>query len=143
MRPGVSVNAIKIELLNGDVLDHEGDALLIPSNSQGLMVEGLAGRVRHAIGQDVENEVRAHEPIAVGAALITGAHGKLRVRKLVHSPLMETPGERMTIENVRRCTRAALLAAQHGEIEKLIMPGIGYGENGVPHDEADVALRRS
>jgi O-acetyl-ADP-ribose deacetylase (regulator of RNase III) len=47
---------------------------------------------------------------------------------------------RIGIENVRRATRASLLAADHYQMEQIGIPGIGYGENGIPYDETARAI---
>ena len=78
-------------------------------------------------------------PIAVGAALVTPG-GKLGVTHVIHSPIIEQAGLRIGVENIRRATRAGLLAATHFQFDKVAIPGMGYGEGGVPHDEAARAI---
>ena len=80
-----------------------------------------------------------HVPLAVGAALVTDG-GKMSVDYIIHTPIMEQPGMRVGVENIRRATRAGLLAATHYQLDSLGIPGMGYGENGVPHDEAARAI---
>ena len=74
--------------------------------------------------------------IAVGAAVVTTA-GKLFAKQVIHAPTMEQPGMKVGVENVRRATRAALLAAARLGIEVLAIPGMGTGLGGV--DPADAA----
>lgn len=113
--------------------------MVVPTNSYGLMTEGLAEQLRDLAGQQVEQEVARSAPIAVGAAVVTGS-GDLGVRHLIHVPVVEQPGQRVGIENVRRATRASLLAANHFKMERIAIPGIGYGENGIPFDETARAI---
>jgi O-acetyl-ADP-ribose deacetylase (regulator of RNase III) len=63
--------------------------------------------------------------------------GQLWAKQVIHAPTMEEPGEKVGIENVRRATRAALIAAAHHGIETIAMPGMGTGLGGV--DPADAA----
>ena len=63
--------------------------------------------------------------------------GKLFAKQVIHAPTMEQPGMKVGVENVRRATRAALLAAARLEIEVLAIPGMGTGLGGV--DPADAA----
>jgi O-acetyl-ADP-ribose deacetylase (regulator of RNase III) len=50
---------------------------------------------------------------------------------------MEQPGTKVGVENVRRATRAALLAAARHGFEVIALPGMGTGLGGV--DPADAA----
>src|SRR5439155_22988973 len=56
---------------------------------------------------------------------------------VIHAPTMEEPGTKVGVENVRRATRAALLAAAHHGFEVIALPGMGTGLGGV--DPADAA----
>jgi len=130
---------MKLEVLSADVLEYEGDGVVIPTNSLGLMAEGLAARAKGAAGQSVEDAVRQHTPIAVGAALVTEV-ASLPVRYMIHAPLVEEPGMRIGVENIRRATRASLLAAEHFEMHSVAIPAMGFGEVGVSHEEAARAM---
>jgi O-acetyl-ADP-ribose deacetylase (regulator of RNase III) len=130
---------ILIELRQGDPLGFEGDALVVPTVSEARMVEPLAARVKSAAGREVEEEAVRSAPIAVGAAVVTGA-GTLPVRQIIHVPLVEQPGMKVGVENIRRATRAGLLAANHFQLPRIAIPGFGYGELGVPYDEAARAI---
>lgn len=131
---------ILIELRQGDPLSYEGDALVLPTVSEARMVEPLAARVKAAAGRVVEEEAVRSAPIAVGAAVVTGAGELTSVRQVIHVPLVEQPGMKVGVENVRRATRASLLAANHVQLPRIAIPGFGYGELGVPYDEAARAI---
>jgi len=118
---------------------YEGDGLVVPTISEASMVEGLAARVKAVAGKAVEDEAKRSAPIAVGAAVVTSG-GALSVTRVVHVPLTEQPAMRVGVENIRRATRAGLLAANHFQLERVGFPGIGYGEIGVPYDEAARAM---
>jgi O-acetyl-ADP-ribose deacetylase (regulator of RNase III) len=47
---------------------------------------------------------------------------------------------RVGVENVRRAMRAALLVADHYQLERIAAPAMGFGEAGVSHDEAARAM---
>jgi O-acetyl-ADP-ribose deacetylase (regulator of RNase III) len=130
---------MEIEIRNADPIDYVGDGLVLPTNSYGQMVEGLAARIKDEFGEAIEKEAIQSAPIAVGAAVITGG-GSLSVSKIIHVPVVDHPGLRIGIENVRRATRAGLLAANHVQLESICIPGFGYGENGIPYDETARAI---
>jgi len=130
---------VQIEIRTGDLLAFDGDGIVVPTISEGLMVDGVAARVKAAAGQEVEDEVRRSAPIAVGAAVVTSG-GALAVRHIVHVPLTEHLGMKIGVENIRRATRAGLLASTRFQLERIAIPGIGSGEIGVPSDEAARAI---
>ena len=115
------------------------DAVVNPANSQGIMEGGVAGTLRDRGGEEIEAEARSLAPIAVGAAVVTGP-GSLFCKHVIHAPTMEQPGMKIGVENVRRATRAALLAADVLSLDTIAMPGMGTGVGRVPVDEAARAM---
>ena len=100
---------MQIHVAKSELTDMPVDAVVCPANSLGLMVGGVAAALREQGGPEIEEEVRQVAPIAVGAAVVTPG-GKLYAKHVIHAPTMEEPGMRIGVENVRRATRAALLA---------------------------------
>ena len=115
------------------------DAIVTPANSLGIMGSGIAGSIRRRGGDTIQHEAMACAPIAVGAAVVTSA-GRLYAKHVIHAPTMEEPGSKIGVENVRRATRAALIAAGRNGFEVIAMPGMGTGVGGVPVDEAARAM---
>ena len=128
-----------IHVAIGDISQLTVDAIVNPSNSLGIMSGGVAGAIKAAGGQEIEDEARAMAPVAVGAAIITGP-GALFCKAVIHAPTAEVPGQKIGVESVRRATRAALLAATRNGYDTIAFPGIGTGIGGVPHDEAARAM---
>src|SRR5439155_15887780 len=130
---------MQIHVAKSDLADMPVDAVVIPSNSLGIMQGGVAAAIKEAGGDEIEHEARSFAPVAVGAALVTTG-GDLHARHVIHAPTMEEPGTRIGVENVRRATRAALIAAARHGFETIAMPGMGTGVGGVPVDEAARAM---
>src|SRR5262249_6718200 len=109
-------------------------------NSLGIMGGGAAGAIKRRGGDKIQQEAMSCAPIAVGAAVVTTA-GRLHARAVIHAPTMEEPGLRIGVENVRRATRAALIAAAHHGFDVIAFPGLGGpGGGGVDPDEAARAM---
>ena len=125
-----------IHVALGDITQLTVDAIVNPANSLGIMENGVARTIKVEGGESIEGETRAAAPVAVGAAVVTGA-GELWCKAVIHAPTMEQPGMKIGVENVRRATRAALLAAARLGIAVLAIPGMGTGLGGV--DPADAA----
>ena len=130
---------MQIHVAKGDLVDLPVDALVNPANSLGLMLGGVAGALKEVGGQEIEDEARASAPIAVGAAVVTTG-GALFAKHVIHAPTMEAPGMKIGVENVRRATRAALIAAARSEFQTIALPGMGTGVGGVAIDEAARAM---
>jgi O-acetyl-ADP-ribose deacetylase len=127
---------MQIHLAKSDLTEMPVDAVVNPANSLGIMGGGVAGALSRRGGPTIQKEAMSLAPIAVGAAVVTNA-GQLWAKAVIHAPTMEEPGAKVGVENVRRATRAALLAAAHHGFEVIAIPGMGTGLGGV--DPADAA----
>ena len=138
--PSVHIAAtMQIHVARSDLADMPVDAVVNPANSQGIMNDGVSGALRAKGGDGIEREAKASAPVAVGAAIVTGP-GDLYCKYVIHAPMMEEPGMKIGVENVRRATRAALIAAARYNMDTIAMPGIGTGVGSVPIDEAARAM---
>jgi O-acetyl-ADP-ribose deacetylase len=128
-----------VHLAQHDITEMAVDAIVSPANTRGIMGGGVAGALSRKGGPSIQKEAMSLAPIAIGAAVVTNA-GKLWTRRIIHVPTVEQPGEKSTVENVRRAARAALLAAGHHQFASLAMPGIGAGLGGVDPCDAGRAI---
>lgn len=136
---GRSGPRMQVHVAQADITNLPVDAIVNPANSLGIMGGGVAGAIRHHGGDQIQAEAMARAPIAIGAALVTGA-GELPARFVIHAPTMEEPGMKIGAENVRRAARAALIAADANKYQVLAIPGMGTGVGGVAMDEAARAI---
>jgi O-acetyl-ADP-ribose deacetylase (regulator of RNase III) len=125
-----------IHLAKTDITEMPVDAVVNPANSLGIMGGGVAAALSRRGGPTIQREAMSLAPIAVGAAVITNA-GTLWAKHVIHAPTMEEPGVKVEVENVRRATRAALIAAARQGFDTIALPGMGTGLGGV--DPADAA----
>jgi O-acetyl-ADP-ribose deacetylase (regulator of RNase III) len=127
---------MQIHLAKTDITAMPVDAVVNPANSWGIMGGGVSAALSRKGGPTIQKEAMSLAPIAVGAAVVTNA-GQLWAKHVIHAPTMEQPGTKVGVENVRRATRAALLAAARHGFEVIALPGMGTGLGGV--DPADAA----
>ena len=130
---------MQVHVAKADLTLMPVDAIVNPANSLGIMGGGAAGAIKRRGGDKIQQEAMSSAPIAVGAAVVTTA-GKLHAKAVIHAPTMEEPGMKIGVENVRRATRAALIAAAHHGFDTIAFPGIGTGVGGVDRDEAARAM---
>jgi O-acetyl-ADP-ribose deacetylase (regulator of RNase III) len=127
-----------IQIAHAELTSMSVDAIVNPANSQGVMTSGLSASIRYHGGDRIHAEVKECVPIAVGAAIVTSG-GDLPARHVIHAPIMEEPGQRIGVENVRRAARAALLAAEAHKFQVIAFPGMGL-DNAVPLEESARAI---
>ena len=130
---------MQVHLAKTDITTMAVDAVVNPANSLGIMGGGVAGALSRRGGPTIQREAMSLAPIAVGAAVVTNA-GQLYAKRVIHAPTMEQPGTKVGVENVRRATRAALLAAAHHGLELIAIPGMGTGLGGVDPSDAARAI---
>jgi O-acetyl-ADP-ribose deacetylase (regulator of RNase III) len=130
---------MKITVKRGDITEEAVDAIVNPSNSHGVMGGGVARVIKKKGGQGIEDEAVKQAPISVGSAALTTG-GSLRAKHVIHATTMTEPAQRISVENVKRATAAALeCAAQHG-LKSIAFPGMGTGVGGVDLNEAAGAM---
>jgi O-acetyl-ADP-ribose deacetylase (regulator of RNase III) len=130
---------MQVHLAKTDITTMAVDAVVNPANSLGIMGGGVAAALSRRGGPSIQREAMSLAPIAVGAAVVTNA-GQLYAKRVIHAPTMEQPGTKVGVENVRRATRAALLAAAHHGLDLIALPGMGTGLGGVDPSDAARAI---
>ncbi|MEW6354902.1 MAG: macro domain-containing protein [Planctomycetota bacterium] len=127
---------MRIEVIEGSILDVDVDAIVNPANSAGRMGGGVARAIKKAGGDDIEREAVAKAPIAVGESVLTTG-GRLKVCHVIHAPTMVKPAERTNVQKVRAATESALRCADEAGLESIAFPGMGTGVGRVdPKDAA-------
>ncbi|MEX5217580.1 MAG: macro domain-containing protein [Nitrospira sp.] len=127
--------SISIHIAHGSILDVEADAIVNAANSSGVMGDGVAGAIKRAAGQVVEDEARRRAPIVVGKAVLTSG-GATKFRGIIHAPTMPQPGIQIPAANVGSATKGALIEADAHGLESIAVPGMGTGVGGVSHRDA-------
>lgn len=130
---------IQIEIQQGSLLEAEAEVIVNAANSQGWMGGGVAGAIKRAAGERVEEEAVAQGPVPVGEAILTSG-GKTRFRGIIHAPTMERPAMRIPVENVAKATTAALRLAAAKGFTTIALPGMGTGVGGVDRKAAAVSM---
>ncbi|MCK6494276.1 MAG: macro domain-containing protein [Nitrospira sp.] len=131
--------SLLIFVVRGSILEAEADVIVNAANSHGIMGGGVAGVIRRAAGQEVEDQARAQAPIPVGRAVLTSA-GQTKFKGVIHAPTMPEPGLRVPAQNVALATRAALLLADENAFASVAIPGMGTGVGGVTPQDAAVKM---
>jgi len=122
-----------LEVFEGDIAMLDVDAIANAANNRLWMGAGVAGAIKRAGGEVIEQEAVALGPIELGEAVATGA-GSLKARHVIHGAVM---GQDLTTnaDLVRRTTRRCLEVAEDLGARSLALPAFGTGVGGLPVDE--------
>ena len=115
----------RITLFEGDLTEHEVDAIVNAANSALVLGAGVAGAIAAKGGPSIQAECDAHGPIEVGSAAVTGA-GNLPARYVIHAAGMP-PGGQASEASVRSSMRRSLELAREKACSAIAVPAIGAG----------------
>jgi O-acetyl-ADP-ribose deacetylase (regulator of RNase III) len=122
-----------LEVREGDIAAVEADAVANAANDRLWMGAGVAGALKRAGGDEIEQEAMAQGPIPLGSAIATTG-GRLPARWIIHGAVM---GQdlRTDSELVRHTTRSCLELADELGCRSLALPAFGTGVGGFPLPE--------
>jgi O-acetyl-ADP-ribose deacetylase len=124
----------EIEVLEADITKLEVDAIANAANTQLAHGGGVAGAIVRAGGHSIQDESNRLAPIALGAAVATGA-GQLPCRWVIHAATMHLGGP-TSADIIREATASTLRVADELGARSLALVAFGTGVGGFPLDEA-------
>jgi O-acetyl-ADP-ribose deacetylase len=135
------VNRSIVELVQGDIVDQDVDAIVNAANSSLLGGGGVDGAIHHAAGPELLAECRTLGGCPTGEARITRGY-RLKARHVIHAVGPVYHGRPREAELLAGAYRSSLeLASQHG-IKTIAFPSISTGAYSYPLEEAaPIALR--
>jgi O-acetyl-ADP-ribose deacetylase (regulator of RNase III) len=119
---------VELEVRDGDIAALDVDAVANAANDRLWMGAGVAGALKRAGGEEIEQEAMAKGPIPLGTAVAT-AGGRLPARWVIHGAVMGQ-SLRTDAELVRRTTRSCLELADELGCRSLALPAFGTGVGG-------------
>ena len=130
-----------LELIQGDIVVQDVDAIVNAANESLLAGGGVSGAIHRAAGPELQEECRRIGGCPTGEARITGGY-RLRARHVIHAVGPRYGARPRDPELLASAYRSSLeLASQHG-ISSIAFPSISTGIFGYPLDlAAPVALR--
>jgi len=126
---------MKITIKKGSIITEKVDAIICPTNSVGHMGSGISGYLRKVGGNEIEDEAISQAPINIGTAILT-TDGDLKVKKIIHTPTIETPYAKTDEHKVMCALEAALELADKSGFDTLATVGMGVGSEGLDFKQA-------
>jgi O-acetyl-ADP-ribose deacetylase (regulator of RNase III) len=119
-----------LEVIQGDITQTDTDAIVNAANNHFWMGSGVAGAIKRAGGEVIEQEAVAKGPKLPGEAVFTSA-GKLRFKYVIHAAAM---GQdlRTSDKLIRQASVSALRLADQLKCESVALPAFGTGVGGFP-----------
>ena len=121
---------MEFSVTQGDIADQRADALVNAAGTSLRMGSGVAGALRRAAGEELNEAAMAEGPIDLGEVAVTDAYD-LDAEYVIHVAAMPHYGDgQATAESVRDATRNSLAAAEELGAESLVVPALGCGVAG-------------
>jgi O-acetyl-ADP-ribose deacetylase (regulator of RNase III) len=121
---------MEFDVVRGDIAEQSADALVNAAGTSLQMGSGVAGALRRAGGEAL-NDAAVHKgPIDLGEVAVTQAYD-LDAAHVVHAAAMPHYGDgQATAESIRTATRNALRAADERGCTSIVLPALGCGVAG-------------
>ena len=117
-------------VIQGDIAQQSADALVDAAGTSLQMGSGVAGALRRAGGEALNDAAVAGGPVELGAVAVTDADD-LDAEYVLHAAAMPHHGDgQATAGSIRSATRNALDRANHLGCESLALPALGRGVAG-------------
>ncbi|MCK4573129.1 MAG: macro domain-containing protein [candidate division Zixibacteria bacterium] len=120
----------EIEIVKGDITATDTEAIVNAANNEFWMGSGVAGAIKAAGGEIVEEEAMNKGPTMPGEAVF-GTAGRLPFKVVIHAAVM---GQdlRTSDKLIRKATIASLSVADKLKLESVALPAFGTGVGGFP-----------
>jgi O-acetyl-ADP-ribose deacetylase (regulator of RNase III) len=134
----VDSNGVEIEVIAGDIVRSGAEALVNAANNHFWMGSGVAGALKRAGGEGIEQEAMAQGPKRVGECVVTSG-GHLSARYVIHAAVM---GQDLRTDAgiVSRATESSLEAARRIGVASVALPAFGTGVGGLDPVESAGAM---
>lgn len=120
----------QIEIVQRDITTTDTDAIVNAANNHFWMGSGVAGAIKAAGGETIEQQAIAKSPVMPGEAVFTSA-GTLRFKYIIHAAVM---GQDLHTSDkfIRQATVASLNIAEKLKLTSIAFPAFGTGVGGFP-----------
>lgn len=122
--------SFEIEIIKGDITKVDTEVIVNAANNEFWMGAGVAGAIKRAGGQSVEEDAVAKGPVMPGEAVYSTA-GNMQYKYVIHAAVM---GQdlRTTDKLIRQTTVASLNLAEELKIKSIAFPAFGTGVGRFP-----------
>jgi len=135
-----TINGVTLELLQGDIVKVQADAIVNAANQWLAGGGGVDGAIHSAGGQEIMAECRKIGGCSTGSAVATTA-GKLKAKHVFHAVGPVYSGNPEDERLLRSAYQACLDLAEQYKLESIAFPSLSTGVYGYPLElAAPIAL---
>lgn len=141
LREAVLRNGTVLQVVRGNLVEEQVDAIVNAANEKLVHGGGVAGAIVRAGGEVIQEESERVAPVATGSCAVTGA-GALPCRYVIHAvgPIYKgVPSDDVLL--AAACASALAAASELG-LESVSMPAVSSGIFGFPKDRCAAILTR-
>jgi len=121
---------MNVEAIQGDIAQQSAGVLVNAAGTSLQMGSGVAGALRRAAGQEINDEAVSKGPIDLGEVAVTDAYD-LDAEYVIHAAAMPHYGDgKATAESIADATRNTLEQADELGAQSLVIPALGCGVAG-------------
>jgi len=121
---------MEFNVIQGDIAAESADVLVNAAGTSLRMGSGVAGALRRAAGEEINEEATAKGPVELGEVSVTDAYD-LDAEWVIHAAAMPHGGDgQATAESIEDATHNALERADELGVESLVLPALGCGVAG-------------
>ena len=137
---GIPPNQTRLELIRGNIIEAEVDAIVNAANSQLTRGSGVDGAIRDAGGGEIDSECREIIDLEGGCPpgrVVITTGGNLHARHVIHAvgPIWDG-GEQHETATLARCYKNSLKIAAEKGIRSIAFSAISTGNFGYPIEQA-------
>ncbi|MFB6361295.1 MAG: macro domain-containing protein [Halobacteriales archaeon] len=123
---------MEFRVTQGDIAAQRADVLVNAAGTSLEMGSGVAGALRRAGGDELNESAVAKGPVELGGVAVTDAFD-LDAEYVIHAAAMPHYGDGQATESsIREATRNALQAADERGCRSIVIPALGCGVAGFP-----------
>ena len=127
-------NGVLLECVLGDITRCVTDAVVNPANGALIMGGGVAGAVRRAGGETIQEECMGQAPVECGGTAVTGG-GRLDAKWVIHA-VGPTGYRADREEKMILCAENIVKRAMELGVRSIAVPAISTGIFNYPAEEA-------
>lgn len=124
---------VRLRISIDDLAFVVADAIARPVDAELRAITPVMRRLEEAAGGALTNQLRVHEPLDVGAAVVTAAGG-VQADLMIHAVVM-TRDEPVTRGGIQRATTSSLQRARDWKVAHLAFAPLGLGAGNLDVDE--------
>lgn len=121
----LKIKKTKIKVIHADITTLCVDAIVNAANNELWMGGGVAGVIKKAGGESIEQEAVSKGPINIGGAIATGS-GKLPCKYVIHAATMGMDFQTDSVK-IRQSCASALKVAEELKLASISFPALGCG----------------